>query len=209
MQKGKYTLKEIANTKSKKETPKTLREKQIKELGVLLAWNHFSVKRNSEELSNEKLMPEMLEILKIQISDKDDLLILMSRMLAEIVQLTANQSFSFHVISQIRNCYAELESIEKITNKGGRPVDWELFYVAKDSHDRFLNVHKRPPTGPDLSNLVEAEMQKIKGTRKKDKQGFPTNRKYLSPRNAQEWIQMFPHFESKDSRQELVKGYIN
>jgi hypothetical protein len=209
MPKGKYTLKEIANTKSKKQTPQTLREQQIKELGVLLSWNHFYMERNRDELSNEKLAPEMLEILKIQISNKDDLLILMSRMLAEIVQLRANHSFSFHVLSQIRNCCKELESIEKITNKGGRPFDWELFVVAKDSYDRFLNIHKRPPTGSDLSNLVEAEMQKVKGTRRKDKHGFPTNRKYLSPRTAQDWILMLPHFESKDSRQELVKSYTS
>ena len=209
MPKGKYTLKEIKNTKSKKQTPKTVREQQIKELGVLLAWNHLSMERNREELSNEKLAPEMLEILKGQISNKDDLLILMSRMLAEIVQLRANNSFSFHVLSQIRDCCKELESIEKITNKGGRPVDWELFFVAKDFYNRFLNIHERPPTGSDLSNLVEAEMQKVKGTRRKDKHGFPTNRKYLSPRNAQNWILMFPHFESKDSRQELVKSYTS
>jgi hypothetical protein len=133
----------------------------------------------------------------------------MSRMLAEIVQLRANQSLSFHVLSQIRFYCKELESIEKITNKGGRPVDWELFDVAKDSYDRFLNVRNRPPTGSELSNLVEAEMQKIKGTRRKDKQGLVTNRKYLSPRNAQNWILKFPHFESKDSRQELVKSYTS
>ena len=209
MSKGKNTLKEIANLKPKKSEPKDKRLIQIKQLGDLLTWSSFSKNKLPDELSKEKLEPEMLKILQDNLTNEDKPLILMSRMLSEIVIHRFRESISDHALISIRKCYEQLETIEKLKNKGGRKPDNELREVAKTCCDRLMKKFNRVPTGAELSKSVETEMCRINNGRKRDRHGFETNRKYLPERTAREWLTHLQTLCTKESRQELVKGYIS
>lgn len=193
--------------KPKKEaTPKELRESRIKDIGDWLIWNKLALEINTKELSGKNIEDGVLSILENQFLSLEETLVAMSKLLARIIRLQATQKLNELVLDEVFNCYSELLNIEKITNKGGRPVDKELFGVAKNCFERFFNARGRNPTGAELSNLVEVEMQGIKGSRKLNKWGEPSSRNYLPARTAQEWIPKMPLFLTKDSQQELVKS---
>jgi len=217
MAKTYYTLKEISDTKPKpkpklklklkKETPKSLREEQIETMGDWYVWNHLANENNKKELSEEMLESEMLLLVKKQFKKKDDLHLYLARMLTKIVQLRANEKVAYFVLTNLYKSIKKLEEIEKITNKGGRPPNQELFDVAKCCFDKFFDEKGHPPTSGELSRLVEISMVMSKGYRKRDK--WDCEIEYLSKRTAREIINKIKPLYAKDSRQELVKSMTN
>jgi hypothetical protein len=210
MSEKKLPFEEYLTPKSKKvDTPKELRQRKIKDIGDWLIWNALALEANNKELGQKNIESGILSILKKQFSAPEETLVAMSKLLLRIVYLQATLKLNELVLGEVFGCYSELLDIEKITNKGGRPIDKELMGVAQNCFERFCITRSRKPTGAELSKLVEVEMQKIKGSRKLDKWGEPTSRKYLSTRNAQEWIPKLALFLTKDSQQELVKSSFN
>ena len=204
-----FAIEKNPTPKSEKEaTPKELRGKKIKDIGDWLIWNKLASETNEKELSGKNMEDEILLILENQFLSADEALVVMSKLLARIIRLQATRKLNELVLNEVFDCYSELINIEKITNKGGRPIDRELLDVAKNCFDRFSSTRGRQPTGAELSNLVEVEMQKIKGERKLNKWGEPTSRRYLPIRTAQEWIPKMKLFLTEDSQQELVKSSI-
>jgi hypothetical protein len=209
MTKSYHTLKEIADTKpkQKKETPKSLREEQIKTMRDWYVWNHLANENNKKELSEDRLESQMLLLVKQQFKKKDDLYLYLARMLTKIVQHRANEKVAFAVLTNLNKSIKKLEEVEKITNKGGRPPNQELFDVAKCCFDKFFDEKGRSPTSGELSRLVDIKMVMSKGFRKRDK--WDCEIEYLSKRTAREIINKIKHLYAKDSRQELVKSITN
>ena len=174
-----------------------------------MIWNTLALEANNKELGQKNIESGILSILKKQFTAPEETLVAMSKLLLRIVSLQATLKLNELVLSEVFDCYSDLLDIEKITNKGGRPTDRELLAIAKNCFERFFNARSRNPTGAELSNLVEIEMQKIKGSRKLNKWGEPSGKKYLPPRTAQEWIPRMALFLTKDSQQELVKSSFN
>lgn len=210
MSEKKLPFEEYLTPKSKKvDTPKELRQRKIKDIGDWLIWNTLALEANNKELGQKNIESGILSILKKQFTAPEETLVAMSKLLLRIVSLQATLKLNELVLSEVFDCYSDLLDIEKITNKGGRPTDRELLAIAKNCFERFFNARSRNPTGAELSNLVEIEMQKIKGSRKLNKWGEPSGKKYLPPRTAQEWIPRMALFLTKDSQQELVKSSFN
>jgi len=210
MSEKKLPFEEYSTPKSKKiNTPKELRQRKIKDIGDWLIWNTLALEANNKELGQKNIESGILSILKKQFTAPEETLVAMSKLLVRIVSLQATLKLNELVLSEVFDCYSDLLDIEKITNKGGRPTDRELLGIAKNCFERFFNARSRNPTGAELSNLVEIEMQKIKGSRKLNKWGEPSGKKYLPPRTAQEWIPRMALFLTKDCQQELVKSSFN
>lgn len=209
MAQGTYTLQEIANTKlkQKNKTPKLMREEQINLMTDWLVWSHLANENNKKELSDEKIESEMLLFVKEQFKKKDDLFLYLARMLTKIVQHRAKEKAEEFVKGKLIESIYKLKDIEKITNKGGRPPNQELFDVSKCVYDHFFNEKGRAPTSGELSRLVDIKMVELKGKRKIDKWDLEVG--YLSERTAREIIKKIKHLYEKDSRQELVKTYIS
>jgi hypothetical protein len=205
---NKLLIEENSTRKFEKVMP-PLKLRKIKDIGDWLIWNSLAVETNTKELSRENIETEVLSIVKKQFFAPEHTLVVMSQLLARIIRLQATLKINELVFSEVFACYSALIDLEKNTNKGGRPIDQELLDVAKKCFDRFVNKRGRQPTGAELSNLVEVEMQKIKGGRKPNKWGVPTSRKYLPTRTAQEWIPKMKLFLTQDSQQELVKSSFN
>jgi len=186
-----------------------LKLRRIKDIGDWLIWNSLAVEANTKELSRKDIETEIYFIVKKQFSAPEHTLVVIAQLLARIIRLQGTLKINELVMDEIFDCYSKLMDLEKNTNKGGRPIDRELLHVAKNCFDRFSKTLNRQPTGAELSNLVEVEMQKIKGGRKLNKWGVPTSRKYLPTRTAQEWIPKMKLFLTEDSQQELVNSSFN
>jgi hypothetical protein len=202
------SIEESSTHNFEKNTP-PLKLRKIRDIGDWLIWNSLAIETKSKDLSGKNIEIEILSIVKKQFQAPEHTLVVMSQLLARIIRLQTTLKINEMVLSEVFDCYSGLMDLEKNINKGGRPIDRELMGVAKNCFDRFSNTRGKQPTGAELSNLVEVEMQKLKGGRKLNKWGIPTSRRYLPARTAQEWIPKMKLFFTEDSQQELVKSSFN
>lgn len=218
MQKNMTTLKEIAKTKPKKQpkkkkepkgkkepTPKELRAVEIQALGDWLIWIEIAKERSNKELVTKENEIEFLEIIQNQFSELPQTQKALARLMTNYTELIANERYLDHAIAEIFKNVYQLERIEKITNKGGRPRknDNEILEAAKaECLAWFLKTGKKP-SGFKLSQLVETAMKSKKGVAKID------GNLYLCDRRAREILSKWQPPNVEFNRQELVKSFAN
>ena len=211
MPKNMNTLKEIANTKPKKQpkknepTPKELRALEIKALGDWLIWIEIAKERSNKELVTEEKENGMLKIIQKQFSELPQIQKALARLMTNYTELIANERYLDRAIAEIFKNVYQLERIEKITNKGGRPRknDNEISEVANaECLAWFLKTGKKP-SGSKLSQLVEAAMKLKKGVARID------GNLYLTDRRSREFLSQWQSPNVKFNRQELVKYFAN
>jgi hypothetical protein len=209
MQKNMSTLREIAKTKPKKQpekkapTPKELRAVEIKALGDWLIWIEIAKEHNNKELVTEQVEANFLGIVKKQFTEISEMQKAFSSLMTNYTELIANEKYINHALSEIYRKVNQLEKIEKITNKGGRKRNKELYEVVQAECNSWFSKKGEKPSASKLVSLVEITMTSKKGEGRKD------GNKYLSVRSASDYLRQWQEPNVEFNRQDLVKSFAN
>jgi hypothetical protein len=209
MQKNMTTLREIAKIKPKKHpekktpAPKELRAVEIKALGDWLIWIEIAKEQSNKELVTEKVESEMLKIIQKQFSELSQIQKALARLMTNYTELAANEKYINHALTNIFKNLTQLEKIEKLTNKGGRKRNKEIYEVANAECISWFSKTGKKPSGGKLSQLVEAVMKLKKGSARKD------GNLYLPERSARDFLSQWRPLSVEFNRQELVKSLSN
>ena len=209
MQKNMTTLKDIAKAKPKKQakkkvlTPKELRAVEIQSLGDWLIWIEIAKEQSNKELVSEEVEMEMLKIIQKQFSELSQIQKALARLMTNYTELTANEKYINHALTHIFKNLTQLEKIEKLTNKGGRKRNKEIYEVANAQCLSWFSRTGEKPSGGKLSQLVEAVMKLEKGAARTN------GNLYLSERSARDFLKQWRPTSSEFNRQELVKSFSN
>lgn len=209
MQKNMTTLREIANTKTKKQskkkapTPKELRAVEIKALGDWLIWIEIAKEQSNKELVTEEVEMEMLQIIQKKFSELSQIQRALARLMTNYTELAANEKYINHALTHIFKNLNQLEKIERLTNKGGRNRNKEIYEVANAECISWFSRKGRKPSGAKLSQLVEAVMKLKKGSARTD------GNLYLPDRSARDFLRQWQPPGAEFNRQELVKSFAN
>ena len=209
MQKNMTTLKEIANTKPKKQsekkalTPKALREVESRGLGDWLIWIEIAKEHNNKELVTEQVEANFLGIVQKQFTEISEMQKAMSKLMTNYTELLANEKYINHALSEIYRKLNQLEKIEELTSKGGRKRNLELYEVVHSECNSWFSKKGKKPSATKLTSLVEIAMTSKKGEGRED------GNKYLSIKSASNFLRQWqpPGFEF--NRQDLVKTFAN
>ena len=205
------TLKEIANSKPKKQpkkkepTSKELRAEEIQALGDWLIWIEIAKEQSEKKWLNRAEYKSMYEGIKQEFTEISLNQEAMSVVMIKYMQLMTHEKYLNHALSEIYKKVRELEKLEKLINKGGRPPKnkKEIYEIAyAECLAWFLKTGKKP-SGSKLSKLVEAAMKLKKGEARIDGVLF------LTDRRARSFLSQWQPPNVKFNRQELVKFFSN
>jgi hypothetical protein len=166
----KKSLIDIAYPKLKKEpvkkepTPKALREVEIRGLGDWLIWIEIAKEHSNKELVTEQVEANFLGIIQKQFTEILEMQKAMSKLMTNYTKLIANEKYLNHALSEIYRKLNQLEKIEKLTSKGGRRPNKELYEVTNAECISWFSRTGKKPSGGKLSQLVEAVMKLKKGS---------------------------------------------
>ena len=196
-----FSLKEIAYTSSIKESsPKKMREAEINELSELLMWIEIAKERTTKEIVTQKTEVAFLRIIKKQFTGLQEIQLVMAKLMTEYSALMANQKYFKSAISKVNKKVDQLERIEKLTNKGGRKPNKEIYEIANSKcFSEYAKTGKKP-SGGKLSLLVETEMLIKYGSHREN------GNRYLSERSARNFLKQW-QVPIELNRQELVKSF--
>jgi hypothetical protein len=209
MPKNMNTLKEIANTKPKKQpkkkepTPKELRAVEIESLGDWLIWIEITKERSNKELVTEEKENEMLGIIQNQFSELAQIQKALARLMTNYTELTANEKYINYALTHIFKNLDQLEKIERLTNKGGRKRNKEIYEIANAECLSWFSKTGRKPSATKLTSLVEFAITSKKGEGRKD------GNSYLSLRSSSDFLRQWQPPSAEFNRQELVKSFAN
>jgi hypothetical protein len=207
MQKNMTTLREIAKTKPKKHpekkalTPKELRAIEIKALGDWLIWIEIAKEQSNKELVTEKVETEMLKIIQKQFSELSQIQKALAKLMTNYTELTANEKYINHALTHIFKSLNQLEKIERLTSKGGRKRNKEIYAVAQTECIAWFSKKGKMPSASKLVSLVEFTMTSKKGEGRKD------GNKYISLKSASNFLKQLKDPVGEFNRQELVKSF--
>lgn len=194
----------LKNEPAKKElTPKGLREVEIRGLGDWLIWIEIAKEHNNKDLVTEQVEANFLGIVQKQFTEISEMQKAMSRLMTNYTELIANEKYINHALSEIYKKVNQLEKIDKLTNKGGRKRNKELYEVANAECISWFSKTGKKPSGGKLSQLVEAVMKLKKGSARTD------GNLYLPDRSARDFLRQWQPSDVEFNRQELVKSFAN
>lgn len=203
MQEVKNTIKSIAQFSIKKKaTPKRLREVEFQELADWLIWAEIAMERSNKELDTAEFEADLLGIMQNQFTELPETHIAMARLMVKYSVLMANEKYLSHVLAKIYEKVNQIKKIEKVTNKGGRKPNKELYEIADLIIQVEFSKTGKKPSGGKLSKLVEQQMIAKFGSIRKD------GNLYLSDRSARNFIKQW-QAPVKFNRQELVSSFSN
>lgn len=209
MQKNMTTLRVIANTKTKKQsekkapTPKELRAVEIKALGDWLIWIEIAKEQSNKELVTEEVEIEMLKIIQKQFSELSQIQRALARLMTNYTDLAANEKYINHALTHIFKNLNQLEKIERLTNKGGRKRNKEIYEVANAECLSWFSRTRGKPSAAKLTSLVEFAITSQKGEGRKDGNSF------LSIKSSSNFLRHWQPPGAEFNRQELVKSFAN
>jgi hypothetical protein len=207
MQTKKTSLIDIANLKPQKEpkkkkpTPKALREVEIRQIGDWLLWIEIAKERSNKELVTEKVEAEMLEIIQQQFSELSKIQKALARLMTNYSELIANERYVHHALSEIFKNTTQLEKVEKLTNKGGRKRNKELYEIAHTECIAWFSKKGKMPSASKLVSLVEFTLTSKKGEGRED------GNKYISVKSASNFLKQLKEPVGEFNRQELVTSF--
>jgi len=189
--------------KEKEPTPKVLRQAVISEIEDWMIWIEISKERSNKEFINEDVEAGMLEIIQKQFSEISEIQTAMSRLMTFHSELLANDKYIERALSEIHKKVGVLGEIEKITSKGGRKRNKEVYEEAHLQTMAWFSFKGKKPSANKLSSLVEVAMTAKKGVTRAD------GNLYLSLRSASNFLRQWQETNFEINRQELVKSFAN